>query len=151
MSHFFRNRFVYTFLGIELAVVALGAIFYFTVLSEKRVLLHAPDFNEYPLLDRYENVYKPFHGVVTDIENHSGISFVTLNNGEKFSIDRITHNIACDPSQLSSFIRVGDSIAKPEEDFIFFVYRKKIRYSFKIKESIRSTPVDTRTNEKIIK
>lgn len=142
MNHIFKSRLFYIIIGTLLVAFLFSGIAFFNKFAGKRIVFLPPDFNEYPLLDDYENIYKPIYGVVKEVKVYSGIGYVALTNGTKFSIDRRTENLECNPSQLSALIRVGDSIAKPGEDFIFFVHRKKICYPFKIKERLRALPVN---------
>lgn len=137
-----KNKLLLVFIGTWILFALFALFTLFKKIGGDRVTFLAPDFKEYPLLDQYENIYKPFYGVVTEIETYSGVSYIALNNGSKFSIDDRTQNFECQPSQLSAFIQTGDSIAKPGEDFLFFVHRKKICYPFKIKERLRTLPVD---------
>lgn len=132
---------VYLF-SILLLFFLFAAIVAFNKYAGKRIVFLPPEQKGYPLLDLYENIYKPFYGIVKEVETYSDISYITLNNGAKFSLDKITCNFECNPSQLSSFIQIGDSISKPEEDFVFFVHRKNVCYPFKIKERLRALPVN---------
>ncbi|MFT4223814.1 hypothetical protein [Dysgonomonas sp.] len=149
IDHLLKKRILYAIIGIGIVTAVFAGIASFNKIAGKRIILFAPDLEEYPLVDEYENIYKPIFGIVREIETHSGISFVTLSNGTKFSIDKFTKNFECEPSQLSTFIQVGDSIAKPGEDFLFFVHRKKICYPFKIKERLRALPVDMSKKQKV--
>lgn len=142
MGSIFRSRLIYIPIAIFVVAFFFSGIAFFNRIAGKRIIFLRPDFKEYPLLDLYENIYKPIYGVVEEVDVYSGISYVRLTNGTKFSIDRLTENLECKPSQLSYLIQVGDSIAKPKEDFIFFVHREKVCYPFKIKERLRALPID---------
>lgn len=131
-------------IGVLIIIFLFAAIVAFNKFAGKRIIFLRSDYKEYPLLDQYENVYSSVYGVVKEAEVRSGIGYFTLTNGTKFSLDRTTQNFECSPSQLNSFIRIGDSIAKPKEDFVFYVHRKKICYPFKIKERLRALPIDMR-------
>lgn len=148
MDSLLKKRILYTIIGIGIVALVFAGIASFNSIAGKRIIWFAPSMDEYPLVDDYDNIYKPIYGIVKEVSTHSDISFVTLSNGTKFSIDKFTKNYECQPSKLSSFIEIGDSIAKPKEDFLFFVHRKKIRYSFKIKERLRALPVDMSKREK---
>lgn len=148
MDFSFKHRILYAIIGTAIVAIVFAGIATFNKIAGKRIILFAPPFEEYPLLDLYENIYKPFYGKVVKVETHSDIGYITLNNGTKFSIDKFTNNYECQPSRLSLFIQTGDSIAKPGEDFIFFVYRKNICYPFKIKERLRALPVDMSKRQK---
>lgn len=142
MNSFFKSKWFYLIVGTWLVIAIFVVVAFSNRVAGKRIIFVRPDYKEYPLLDLYENVYKPIYGVVEEVDVYSGISYVSLTNGTKFSIDKRTENFECSPSQLSYLIQVGDSIAKPEEDFLFFVHRNKICYPFKIRERLRALPVD---------
>lgn len=148
MSSFFKSRLLPVFVGTWILLAIFALLVIFKKMGGNRIVIFAPSYKEYPLLDQYENIYKPFFGVVKEMETYSGVSYITLNNGSKFSIDDRTQNFECKPSQLSAFIEIGDSIAKPGEDFLFFVHRKKICYPFKIKERLRALPVNMSKRQK---
>ncbi len=143
-----KSRILFATIGTVIVAIVFAGIAAFNKIAGKRIILFAPPFEEYPLLDLYENIYKPVYGRVVEVETHWDISYFTLSNGTKFSIDKFTNNYECQPSQLSLFIQTGDSIAKPGEDFIFFVHRKNICYPFKIKERLRAYPVDMSKRQK---
>jgi len=142
MNSLFRSKSFYIIAGTVLIAILFAVIAFLNNIAGKRVIFLHPDYKEYPLLDLYENIYNPIYGIVKEVDVYSGISYITLTNGTKFSIDKRTENLECKPSQLSRLIQVGDSIAKPKDDFIFFVHRKKICYPFKIKERLRALPID---------
>ncbi len=143
-----KSRLLPVIIGICIVALVFAGIASFNSIAGKRIIWFAPSMDEYPLVDDYDNIYKPIYGIVERVSTHSDVSFVTLSNGTKFSIDKFTKNYECEPSQLSAFIQIGDSIAKPKEDFLFFVHRKNIRYPFKIKERLRALPVDMSKRQK---
>lgn len=65
-----------------------------------------------------------------------GVVYVTLNNGQKFSIGSSTSNFLYKPFDLFYFIQVNDSVSKIPGDDLFFVYRKGERYFFKLGQRI---------------
>ncbi|MFV0536530.1 MAG: hypothetical protein ACK5M3_04065 [Dysgonomonas sp.] len=148
MSSFFKSKLLPVFVGTWILLAIFAFLVIFKKMGGNRIAIFAPSYKEYPLLDQYENIYKPFFGIVKEMETYSGVSYITLNNGAKFSIDDRTQNFECEPSKLSAFIEIGDSIAKPGEDFLFFVHRKKTCYPFKIKERLRALPVDMSKRQK---
>ncbi|MDU1891091.1 MAG: hypothetical protein E6767_10400 [Dysgonomonas sp.] len=147
MKSLFRNRLFYIIIGTCLIAILFSGIAFFNKIAGKRIIFLPPDFNEYPLIDNYEHIYKPIYGVVKEVKLHSDIGYITLTNGSKFSIDKRTENLECKPPQLSYFIQIGDSIAKPKEDFVFFIHRKMICYPFKIRERLRALPIDMSKKE----
>ncbi|MBD8388226.1 hypothetical protein [Dysgonomonas sp. BGC7] len=99
---------------------------------------------QYPLLDKYENIYVGFRGVVSNVDKGRITSRITLANGITFSLDSKTINIQCEPYNLSQFLKVGDSIVKQKDDIYIRIYRDKACYLFKLRETINEFPVDGR-------
>lgn len=148
MKFLLKSRLFYILIGIILTIFFIVGVTILETVKGKRIIIVPPNFNEYPLLDLRENIYKPIYGTVKEVKVYSHIGYVTLTNGTKFSIDKSTENLECSPSQLSHLIQVGDSIAKPDEDFVFFLHRGNICYPFKIKERLRALPVDMSKKDK---
>lgn len=99
---------------------------------------------EYPLIEYSQEYYlKRIEGVIVNRELdigrfNKGALYLTLNNGEKFSIGYATRNYSYKPYELVDFIQVGDSILKPSGYIYFYVFRYEEKYTFILGRSIKN-------------
>lgn len=98
---------------------------------------------EYPLIqDSLEYYFKKIEGTIISKELYigrfnKGALYLTLKDGFKFSIALPNNNYSYNPSELIFFIQVYDSILKPAENNIFYVFRNNQRYAFILGRDIK--------------
>ncbi|MFV0311454.1 MAG: hypothetical protein ACK5KN_07380 [Dysgonomonas sp.] len=99
---------------------------------------------EYPLIEYSHEYYlRKIEGVIVNKKLdmgrfNKGALYLTLNNGEKFSIGYATRNYSYKPYELVDFIQVGDSILKPSGYIYFYVFRYEEKYTFILGRSIKN-------------
>lgn len=128
-----------------ISYIAIGAIWIYGFLdlrdSDKKDKLFAKQLKEeFPSIDRNRNM--AIEGVIYNKElglkqYTKGAMYVTLNNGQKFSIGGSTGNDSYDESNIMDFIQKNDSILKKENDDVIIIYRDTMKYYFILGQIIK--------------
>jgi len=69
-------------------------------------------------------------GVITKKIVYKGSTWIKLRDSSKRYVLKFANNFNLEPSSLSEFIEVGDSIYKPATTDTLFIYRNNDRYLF---------------------
>lgn len=101
---------------------------------------------EYPLVGfSQESHSKKIEGVIINKKLdmgsfNKGALYLTLDNGENFSISYVTRNYMYDPYELVDLLQVADSIFKPANSYLFYVFRSEEKYTFMLGCTINNKP-----------
>lgn len=125
---------------ILICISILGVFIYryFRQLELQEDETHAAQVKkEFPDIKFYVNNSLKLSGVVVekDIKTKQylkGAAFITLNNGQKFSMGGETRNFQYEQSNIMDFVQVKDSLDKISNSDYITIYRGELKYYFKI-------------------
>jgi hypothetical protein len=110
----------YWYIILPLSILIILIAFYLN--NRKDVL---KQYNDYNIIRKNTVI----NGEILKIDRVTSNTLIITKNSEKYWINT-TWNISYNPSNISDFIRIGDSISKGKNNDTLFIYREKIKYFF---------------------